>query len=648
MRTSFLGTEGDWLASTRPAERRHHGGVLPASCMLRPRRTEMPALLGKLNLVELGYHLLWVALTEHQDGPLRATQGRWYPSSTRVYWGAAPLLPPPPRLPACCTRTPRRACLHCTPAWHTPLWLQSNPRRRSHFSGAVRSRRQPRANSEGLYLAALPAGTPAVAVALSCGHAHALPRPAHLAHHASPLALLHSFPWSRLPALHEGSWRPLLGGRPRPPPCPPPIACPSHPNHPATLPCAAPGALTDGAMLTFILRRLRASTVLMAPFEKLQRKLLKAALGLFGSADNAPRVQVRLGRAGGGTGGRRGGTSGSSGMAVFWEMQGCACLRSPSRAPCCARLALLTSPQNLPPVLPLPASAGHPAGAPDGAGAAAAGAGQLPEGGAPRLSASFAFVFALHRSTQHITAQLCLRGSGSPLLAGPGPPPCRAPAFVRLTAEGRAPAAAQRHAAPCAWLGVPHTPPPFPTPFPFCFQTRACSLALWLLWAHPPPWCSPCRLPTHLPHPSPSLAPRRPGRVPRLLLQRQVCQRRQPGAHQLHGGRRHRDVRHQRRWGPGLRWARAAGRLGSLGRGLRGSSCASGGAQAAWGRGCVSLSSLVSCKRRTFRLVVSDLINRKPLPTPLAAPPPPRPPQPRRTSMPLASSASWRCCCAPR
>ena len=45
-------------------------------------------------------------------------------------------------------------------------------------------------------------------------------------------------------------------------------------------------------MLTFILRRVRASTVFLAPYEKLQRKLLKAALGLFGSADNAPRVQV--------------------------------------------------------------------------------------------------------------------------------------------------------------------------------------------------------------------------------------------------------------------------------------------------------------------------------------------------------------------
>ncbi|KAI3438608.1 hypothetical protein D9Q98_001031 [Chlorella vulgaris] len=54
------------------------------------------------------------------------------------------------------------------------------------------------------------------------------------------------------------------------------------------------GALTDGAMQTFILRRLRASAMLLAPYDKLQRRLLKAALGLFGSAENAPRVQAIL------------------------------------------------------------------------------------------------------------------------------------------------------------------------------------------------------------------------------------------------------------------------------------------------------------------------------------------------------------------
>lgn len=48
--------------------------------------------------------------------------------------------------------------------------LQSNPSRRSHFSGAGRSRRQPRASSEGLYLAALPA-LRGGGSALSCGPA---------------------------------------------------------------------------------------------------------------------------------------------------------------------------------------------------------------------------------------------------------------------------------------------------------------------------------------------------------------------------------------------------------------------------------------------------------------------------------------------
>ncbi len=52
------------------------------------------------------------------------------------------------------------------------------------------------------------------------------------------------------------------------------------------------GQMTEGAMLAFVLRRLRASTAMLAPFQKLQRRLLKLALQLFGSADNAPRVQV--------------------------------------------------------------------------------------------------------------------------------------------------------------------------------------------------------------------------------------------------------------------------------------------------------------------------------------------------------------------
>lgn len=47
-------------------------------------------------------------------------------------------------------------------------------------------------------------------------------------------------------------------------------------------------------MLAFILRRIRASTIFFAPYSKLQRRLLKAALTLFGSADAAPRVQAIL------------------------------------------------------------------------------------------------------------------------------------------------------------------------------------------------------------------------------------------------------------------------------------------------------------------------------------------------------------------
>lgn len=50
--------------------------------------------------------------------------------------------------------------------------------------------------------------------------------------------------------------------------------------------------MTESAMLAFTLRRLRASTAFLASFSKIQRRLLKTALQLFGSADNAPRVQV--------------------------------------------------------------------------------------------------------------------------------------------------------------------------------------------------------------------------------------------------------------------------------------------------------------------------------------------------------------------
>ncbi len=54
------------------------------------------------------------------------------------------------------------------------------------------------------------------------------------------------------------------------------------------------GQMTEAAMLSFALRRLRASVVFLAPFERLQKKLLKLALTLFGSADNTPRVQAVL------------------------------------------------------------------------------------------------------------------------------------------------------------------------------------------------------------------------------------------------------------------------------------------------------------------------------------------------------------------
>lgn len=73
------------------------------------------------------------------------------------------------------------------------------------------------------------------------------------------------------------------------------------------LPCAQVGPLvrsylgntlhllsnvTEAAMLAFVLRRLRASAAMLAPFAKIQRRLLKLALQLFSSAQNAPRLQV--------------------------------------------------------------------------------------------------------------------------------------------------------------------------------------------------------------------------------------------------------------------------------------------------------------------------------------------------------------------
>jgi nucleolar complex protein 2 len=54
------------------------------------------------------------------------------------------------------------------------------------------------------------------------------------------------------------------------------------------------GQMTEPAMLAFLLRRLRASAAFLGPFDKIQRKLLKAALQVFGTAEHAPRVQVRM------------------------------------------------------------------------------------------------------------------------------------------------------------------------------------------------------------------------------------------------------------------------------------------------------------------------------------------------------------------
>lgn len=63
---------------------------------------------------------------------------------------------------------------------------------------------------------------------------------------------------------------------------------------PQTCVCCAVGQMTDSAMLTFTLRRLRASVVLLAPFFKLQRKFLRQVLTIFGGADKAPRLQALL------------------------------------------------------------------------------------------------------------------------------------------------------------------------------------------------------------------------------------------------------------------------------------------------------------------------------------------------------------------
>lgn len=54
------------------------------------------------------------------------------------------------------------------------------------------------------------------------------------------------------------------------------------------------GQMTEPAMLSFVLRRARASVPIMGGADKLQRRLQKAALAVFGSADSGPRVQAAL------------------------------------------------------------------------------------------------------------------------------------------------------------------------------------------------------------------------------------------------------------------------------------------------------------------------------------------------------------------
>lgn len=53
------------------------------------------------------------------------------------------------------------------------------------------------------------------------------------------------------------------------------------------------GSLSETAMTAFALRRLRPSIVFLGPYTKIQRRYLKHALSVFGSADNAPRLQAR-------------------------------------------------------------------------------------------------------------------------------------------------------------------------------------------------------------------------------------------------------------------------------------------------------------------------------------------------------------------
>lgn len=55
------------------------------------------------------------------------------------------------------------------------------------------------------------------------------------------------------------------------------------------------GAVTDAALLAFTLRRLRASVPLLAPLNKPRDRFLRACLGVFGTGEVAPRLQVGRG-----------------------------------------------------------------------------------------------------------------------------------------------------------------------------------------------------------------------------------------------------------------------------------------------------------------------------------------------------------------
>ena len=52
--------------------------------------------------------------------------------------------------------------------------------------------------------------------------------------------------------------------------------------------------VTDEAMLAFLLRRVRESAVFLVSSERLQRRLLRAALGVFGEGSASPRLQALL------------------------------------------------------------------------------------------------------------------------------------------------------------------------------------------------------------------------------------------------------------------------------------------------------------------------------------------------------------------